>query len=400
MEYKYIAANLDGKKEVGELEANSEKEVLDFLRTNKLTPLKIEPLEKSQSSIMAYFNRVKGTDIILFTRQLSSMILTGLTLIESLNLLKKQADKPKMKKLVEDLITDVSEGKSFTQALQNHKDVFSPVYVSLITAAEEGGLLDKVLLRLADNLEKSDEVKKKVRSALFYPAIIITGVLLVIILMNIFVIPQLGDLYESLDLDLPLTTQIVVTSSNLTRTFLPVFIVGIIVGAIFLKKYIKTEAGIRIVDKLKLKLPIFGDIIRLSSFDEICRTLSLLVTSGSSLISAIKISADVSGNYYYKTALINAANLVEKGAGLSVALENQNLFPPLMIQMVKVGESTGKIDESLLKVSEYFERDLDLKVKNLTTAIEPILIIILGISVAFLIISVITPIYGLISQIQ
>ena len=400
MEYKYIAVNLDGKKEVGELDANTEKEVLDFLRAGKLVPLKIEPLEKSQSAILAYFNRVKSGDIILFTRQLSSMILTGLPLIESLNLLKKQADKPKMKKLVEDLINDVSEGKSFSDALQNHKDVFSPVYISLITAAEEGGLLDKVLSRLADNLEKSDEVKKKVRSALFYPAIIISGVLIVIILMNIFVIPQLGDLYESLDLELPLTTQIVVTSSNLTRTFLPVLIGGIIAGVIFLRKYAKTEAGVRIVDKIKLKTPVFGDIVRLSSFDEISRTLSLLVTSGSSLISAIKISADVSGNYYYRNALLTAANLVEKGAGLSVALEHQKVFPPLMIQMVKVGESTGKIDESLLKVSEYFERDLELKVKNLTTAIEPILIIVLGVSVAFLIISVITPIYGLISQIQ
>lgn len=400
MEYKYVAVNLDGEKEVGTLDANTEKEVLEFLRISKLTPIKIEPLEKSQSAILAYFNRVKSSDIIIFTRQLSSMILTGLTLIESLNLLKKQADKPKMKKLVEDLISNISEGKSFSNALQNHKDVFSPVYISLITAAEEGGLLDKVLSRLADNLEKSDEVKKKVRSALFYPAIIITGVLIVIILMNIFVIPQLGDLYESLDLDLPLSTKIVVTSSNLTRTLLPVLIGGIIAGVIFLRKYAKTEAGIRIVDKIKLKTPVFGDIIRLSSFDEISRTLSLLVTSGSSLISAIKISADVSGNYYYRNALLTAANLVEKGAGLSVALENQKVFPPLMIQMVKVGESTGKIDESLLKVSEYFERDLELRVKNLTTAIEPILIIVLGVSVAFLIISVITPIYGLISQIQ
>lgn len=400
MEYKYIAVDLSGKREVGQLDANTEKEVLEFLRASKLTPLKIEPLEKSQSAILAYFNRVKGSDIILFTRQLSSMILTGLTLIESLNLLKKQADKPKMKKLIEDLITDVSEGKTFSEALQAHKEVFSPVYISLITAAEEGGLLDKVLARLADNLEKSDEVKKKVRSALFYPAIIISGVLIVIALMNIFVIPQLGDLYESLDLELPLTTQIVVTSSNLTRTLLPFIILGLIAGFFFLRKYIKTEAGIKIVDKIKLKAPVFGDIIRLSSFDEISRTLSLLVTSGSSLISAIKISADVSGNYYYKSALLNAANLVEKGAGLSVALENQNSFPPLMIQMVKVGEATGKIDESLLKVSEYFERDLELKVKNLTTAIEPILIIVLGVSVAFLIISVITPIYGLISQIQ
>lgn len=400
MEFKYTAVTLDGKKETGELDVNTQKEVLEFLRSNKLTPIKIELLEKTESTILAYFNRVTNSDIVLFTRQLSSMVLTGLTLIESLNLLKKQSVKPKMAKLVEDLIADVSEGKSFSQALERHKEVFSPVYISLITAAEEGGLLDKVLLRLADNMEKSEETKKRVRSALFYPGIIISGVMIVIVLMNVFVIPQLGDLYESLDLELPLMTKIVVTMSNLTRTFLPVAIVGLIVGVIFLRKYAKTEAGIKIIDKLKLKAPVFGDIIKLSSFDEINRTLSLLVSSGASLISSIKIAADVSGNYYYKKALLDASSMVEKGAGLSLALENQNLFPPLMIQMVKVGEATGKIDESLLKVSEYFERDLDLKVKNLTTAIEPILIIVLGVSVAFLIISVITPIYGLISQIQ
>ncbi len=400
MEFKYTAVSLDGKKETGELDVNTEKEVLEFLRSNKLTPIKIELLEKTESTILAYFNRVTNSDIVLFTRQLSSMVLTGLTLIESLNILKKQSVKPKMAKMVEDLIADVSEGKSFSQALERHKEAFSPVYISLITAAEEGGLLDKVLLRLADNMEKSEETKKRVRSALFYPGIIISGVVIVIVLMNVFVIPQLGDLYESLDLELPLMTQIVVTMSNLTRTFLPIVIVALIAGVIFLRRYSKTEAGIKIVDKVKLKAPVFGDIIKLSAFDEINRTLSLLVSSGASLISSIKIAADVSGNYYYKKALMDASTMVEKGAGLSLALENQNVFPPLMIQMVKVGEATGKIDESLLKVSEYFERDLDLKVKNLTTAIEPILIIVLGVSVAFLIISVITPIYGLISQIQ
>jgi len=400
MEYKYTAILPDGKKETGQIESNTQKEVVDFLRTKGMLPLKIDPLEKTQSSILAYFNRLNNSDIVLFTRQLSSMVLTGLTLIESLTLLKQQANKPKMKRLIEDVIADVSEGKRFSEALNRHKEVFSTVYVSLITAAEEGGLLDKVLLRLADNMEKSEEVKKRVRSALFYPAIIVSGVLIVIVLMNIFVIPQLGDLYESLDLELPLTTKIVVTTSNLTRTFLPVGIGALIAGIFLLRRYAKTEAGIKTVDKIKLRTPVFGDIVKLSSLDEISRTLSLLISSGSSLIASIKIAANVSGNVYYKNALINASNLVEKGVGLSVAMENQNIFPPIMVQMVKVGEATGKIDESLLKISEYFERDLDLKVKNLTTAIEPILIIVLGVSVAFLIISVITPIYSLISQIQ
>jgi type II secretory pathway component PulF len=328
------------------------------------------------------------------------MILTGLTVIESLNILKQQNNKPQMQKIVDDLIANLSEGKPLSQALANYPAVFSTTYIALIKSAEEGGILDKVLARLADNLEKSEEVHKRVKSALFYPGIIISGVVIVIVMMNVFVIPQMGALYESLDLQLPIMTRIVLTGSKLTTTLLPFSIFFIIGGYFGYRRFAKSVTGIRIIDKIKLKAPVFGEIAKLSILSEVSRTISLLVNSGASLIGALNIAADVSGNVYYKSALKGTSALVEKGAGLSVALQNQMIFPPLMIQMVKVGESTGKIDESLLKVSEYFERDLDIRVKTLTTSIEPILIIILGVSVAFLIISVITPIYSLVSQIQ
>jgi type II secretory pathway component PulF len=305
-----------------------------------------------------------------------------------------------MQKVIDDLIAHLSEGNSLSQALSNHPTVFSNTYIALIRSAETGGILDKVLERLADNLEKSEEVKKRVKSALFYPAIIVSGVIIVIVMMNVFVIPQMGALYESLDLKLPLMTRIVLAGSKFTTAILPfsVFIIiGVVVGY---NRFSVTPTGIKLIDKIKLRAPVFGDITTLSVLSEVSRTISLLVSSGASLIGALEIAGEVAGNIYYKNALKNTGALVEKGAGLSIALQNQNIFPPLMIQMVKVGESTGKIDESLLKVSEYFERDLDIKVKTLTTSIEPILIIILGVSVAFLIISVITPIYSLVSQIQ
>lgn len=400
MDYSFLAADHEGKKIKGKLEANDKKEVVEYLRLKQLTPIQIKSLDNTGSSLLAYFSRVKGGDIVLFTRQLSSMIMSGLTVIECLNILKQQGNKPQMQKIINELISNLSEGKSLSQALGNYPTVFSTTYIALIQSAEEGGILDKVLSRLADNLEKSDEVHKRVKSALFYPAIIVCGVIAVIIMMNIFVIPQMGALYENLDLKLPLMTQIVLGMSKLTTTLLPFSVFFIIGGFIGYKRFAVTSMGINIIDKVKLKAPVFGQITMLSVLSEVSRTISLLVNSGASLIGAINIAADVSGNIYYKNALQNTSSLVEKGAGLSVALQNQNLFPPLMIQMVKVGESTGKIDESLLKVSEYFERDLDLKVKNLTTSIEPILIIILGVSVAFLIMSVITPIYSLVSQIQ
>lgn len=400
MEYSYVAVDKDGLKQKGKLEANDKKEVVEYLRTKGSTILDIKSLEKKESSILGYFSKVKNSDIVLFTRQLASMILTGLTVIESLNILKQETNKPQMQKMLNDIIASLSEGNSLSKALANYPQQFSKVYVALIQSAEEGGILDKVLERLANNLEKAEDIHKKVKSALFYPGIIVSGVVIVIVMMNIFVIPQMGALYTSLNLELPLMTRIVLFGSKLTTTFLPFTLIGIVLLFLAYQKYKKYPLAIRTRDSLATKLPVFGDITRLSILSEVSRTVALLAGAGTSLIGALSIAADVSGNIFYKKALDSTSSLVEKGVGLSTALQNQNMFPPLMIQMVKVGESTGKIDESLLKVSEYFERDLDLKVKTLTTAIEPILIIILGVSVAFLIISVITPIYSLISQIQ
>jgi len=328
------------------------------------------------------------------------MTLTGLTLIESLKILNQQDLRPGMQEIVHDLILQISEGSSFSEALSMHRPYFSNLYIALIKAAEKGGLLDKVLGRLADSLEKSEELRKKVKSAMVYPAIVMTGVFVVIVIMNVFVIPQLGGLYQNLNIQLPITTKIVLAfSKGFTAFFIPLSILA--VASVFLyKRFGRTEDGEKIIDKVKLKLPVFGDILRLSTLNEISRTLSLLVASGASIIESLKIVANVADNYWYKKAIISTDELVEKGISLSDAMQNANIFPPMLIQMTKVGESTGKIDESLNKISEYFERDLDIRIKTITTAMEPILIISLGIAVGFLILSVITPIYGLISQIQ
>ena len=249
-------------------------------------------------------------------------------------------------------------------------------------------------------MEKGENIKKQVRSALFYPAIVVTGVIVVIAVMNIFVIPQLGSLYENLNIELPFTTRLVLEISKIFTTFYPVAGVLAIVGFFLYVRFKKTEQGIKIIDKIKLRLPIFGNIVTLSILDEVTRTLSLLINSGVSIIESLNIAAFIADNYWYKSSILSASTMVERGVSLSDAFSNQKVFPPMLVQMVRVGESTGRIDDSLLKVSEYFERDLDIKVRTLTTAIEPILIIVLGVSVAFLILSVITPIYSLITQIQ
>lgn len=400
MRYSYLAVNGNGLKQKGLLEANSQKEVIDYLRENALIPIVIKEEHESKIPFANYFTRVKEGDIVVFTRQLASMTQTGLTLIEALTILRDQATKAQMKSLILDLVASISGGNSFSQALSYHRDVFSDVYIALVRAAEAGGVMDKVLSRLAENLERSQDLKKKVKSALFYPAIVIVGVIGVIIVMNVFVIPQLAKLYEGLNVELPLTTRIVLGISKLFTTFSPVMIILLIAGVIGYRRFAKSPNGRAFLDKYMLKIPVMGSILTLSIEDEIARTLSLLISSGASMLESLHITANVAGNYVYRKAMLSSADLVEKGVNLSTAFEQQNVFPALFIQMTKVGESTGKIDENLNKVADYFERDLDLKIKTLTTAIEPILLVTLGVTVGFLIISVITPIYGLISSIQ
>lgn len=400
MEFSYLGIDNKSERQQGKIEASTEKDVVDFLRESNIIPLSIKKNEKKDFFIIAYLNRVKDSDIVLFTRQLSSMITTGLTLIESLTILKQQSTKPKLKEVINDLISQISEGKSFSQSLETHKEAFSDVYIALVRAAEMGGMLDKVLTRLAENLERSQELKKKVRSALFYPAIVITGVVVVLVIMNVFVIPQLGKMYENMNLKLPVSTQLVLGMSSLFTKFYPIMILGIIGLVVLYKRLVKTEKGIITVDKAKLKIPVIGIIIRLNIMDETSRTLSLLISSGASIIESLNITSNVAGNTIYKRAYKSTSTLVETGIPLSGAMEHQNVFPPVLVQMIKVGESTGRIDDSLMKMADYFERDLELKIRTLTTSIEPILIVVLGVSVGFLIFSVITPIYSLISQIQ
>lgn len=400
MQFSYTAVATTGQRKKGIIEANSEKQVVDYLKEGGLTPINIKKRSENGLLSLNLFKKVKGSDIVIFTRQLASMMQTGLTLIESLNILKNQIQNQELQNVITDIVGGISEGKSFSQALENHKNVFPETYISLIRAAESGGLLHKILARLADNLEASEDLQKRVRSALFYPLIIIVGVIGVIAIMNILVIPQLSSLYTSLNVELPWTTQLVVNTSHIFIKYWIFAIPGGFIGYLMFSKAAKTQIGIRVMDKIKLKLPVFGDIVRLSVLDEISRTLSLLVRAGLSIINALEITANVAGNVYYKEAMINSSRLVEKGISLSKAFQNQEIFPEMLIQMTKVGEETGKVDDSLEKLAQYFQRDLDLKIKTLTQSLEPIIIVFLGVIVGFIIISVITPIYTLINAIQ
>lgn len=401
MRLSYRAVSREGKTVKGLIEAKDVSEAASYLRNNNLLPVRI--VSKEEGSILKFlpvFKKSAKSDLVFFTRQLSSMLASGLTLMESLRILKDQAKNPATADVVSGIIVDIEEGKSFSLAIARYPRVFSSIYISLIQAAETSGLLDRVLLRLADNLEKQQKLKSTIRAALMYPSIVIVGMIIVVFLMMLFVIPQLSVLYQNLNIALPLPTRIIVGISRIVLIFWP-FILGISLLVIFFyRRWHKTEAGRLIVDKILLKMPIFGRLIELTILTEFTRTVGLLVGSGTLVVESLNQSADTTDNIHYKNAILGVARRVEKGITIRDAMSAYSLFPSILVQTVSIGEQTGKLDESLSRVSEYFEREVDQTVKTLTTAMEPFIMAVLGLGVAFLIVSVITPIYSLVSSIQ
>lgn len=402
MKLSYKAVNKEGKKILGVIEAGSVEEAAAYLRSKDFVPVDISKKEKGKlGEIFPFFTKkVKASDVVLFTRQLSSMLSAGLTILKALEILKNQTENPVMIEVLDSIIRDIQEGSSFSLAISKYPDVFPTVYISIVKASESSGLLDKALIRLSENLEKQEKLKGTVKSALMYPAIVVIMMVAVVFIMMIFVIPQLSVLYASLNIPLPLPTRLVMGFSRFIVVFWPVIVGLIFLLAFFYKRWHKTETGELVVDNILLKLPVFGTLLKKSILTEFSRTLGLLVGSGTLVVDSLIQTSGVTGNIYFKNAILDISKRVEKGVTIGDGLSLYSLFPPVLVQLVKIGEQTGKLDETLLKASEYFEQEVNQSVKNLTTLLEPAIMVVLGIGVAFLIISVITPIYRLTSAIQ
>ena len=303
-----------------------------------------------------------------------------------------------MREIIENALNKVEGGSSLGAALEKERKVFGDVYIASIKAGEEGGVLDQVLLRLADNLEKKREFLGKVKGAMIYPIIVIVGMLAVTFIMKVFVVPKMTSLYQEFGSQLPLPTRILVRVANFVSGnlwFFPLFLGGIVVGYQVLSR---SKEGQLKIDKIKLQLPIVGPLIKATLLTEITRTLATLLGTGVPLIDSLRVVGEAAGNKVFRQGLDQAAEGVEKGLPLSEVLRNNPVFPPIVGQMIATGEQTGKLDEILLNVSHYFETEAEQRVKGLTSAIEPLIMIVLGLGVGFLVIAIILPIYNLTSQ--
>lgn len=395
MFFQYKALK-DGKTIVKKIEAASSKAVIDYLQKNDYFPISVEKVqERSLSFLDNLTQRVNFNDIVDFTRQVAIMLNAGLTLIDALEILKKQTVKLPLKKMIDAIDTKIKAGSSFSVALKDYKGNFSNLYISLVRSGEASGKLGEILLRLADNLEKELEFKSRLKGALVYPIIVVVGMFVVIFIMVTFVLPKLLGLYKDFNVELPLSTKILIAISGFSTRFWPLVLVLIVAGYYFAKKYLSTKDGKKSFDQFILKLPVFGHIISVSALVESTRTLAILISAGISILDALSIVVDSTDNSVFQQAFLTVSQKVEKGQSIGMALEQEGIFPPILVQMSLVGEQTGNLDETLLRLSKYFEMESEIATKTMTTLIEPLILIVLGVGVGFLVMSVITPIYNL-----
>ncbi|MDP3954934.1 MAG: type II secretion system F family protein [bacterium] len=396
--FKYKAKNADGKTVIGIVEAPDERRAVAAIRERKLVVISLSFVNPDIFSQMAMkiFRGTTSGDLTNFTRQLSTMITTGLTINDCLTILKNQSS-PSFGEIIDDISRSIEGGTSLADSMTKHPKVFSKVYVALVRAGEAAGVLDQILSRLADNLEKQREFKSKVKGAMIYPIIIIIGMVIVGAIMMIFVIPKLLEMYKDFQATLPLPTLVLMSISNFMVTYWWIMLMVFIGLGWAFTSFRHTAYGRRQLDELILRLPIFGNLQKEIILTEATRTLGLLVAAGISVIEALNITAAAVGNTLFEERLKDAALQVEKGLSLGMILKQFEEFPPIVAQMISVGEETGKMDEILTKLSRYFEQESEQMVKGLTTAIEPIIMVILGVGVGFLVIAVILPIYNLTS---
>lgn len=398
--YKATDKKLKPPKAVsGYVEAISVEQAVKILKKRDLLPIRLDQVKRPFYEELSanLLQKITLGDIASFTRNVSTMVTAGLPLTDTLSLLKGQVPQ-KMVPVIEEILFNVESGNSLAESLSRHPEVFSRVYIAFVRAGESAGVLDRVFQRLADTLEKQKEFQSKMKGAMVYPIIIISAMLGVVVLMMVYIIPKMMGIYAEFEAELPLPTMILIKVSEFSAKNLPLFLVLGLVGLYGLSVYRKTEEGKLKVDQFLLTVPVFGELQKHVVLTEISRTLGLLVGAGVQIVEALNIVAEASSSAIFERDIREAAKQVERGMPVAQSIAQSGNFPPLMSQLISIGEETGKMDEVLSKIAHYFESESEEKLRRLTTAIEPLIIVLLGVGVAFLVVAIIMPIYNLTSQ--
>lgn len=382
------------------MEAPSEAAIRIHLRQQNIIPSKIATKGKEFKISLPGGKKVNQRSIAIFTRQLATMIDAGLPLVQSLDILSSQQDHKVFKNIIREIREDVEGGSTFAGALKKHPSTFDDLYTNLVVAGEEGGILDNILNRLSNYIEKAEALKKKVKSAMIYPAIIVSVAILVVIILMIFVIPVFETMFKSAGQSLPLPTLIVLTMSKIVKKYIVVIIPAAILFVFLFRKFYKTESGKTLIDRLILKVPVFGMLLKKVAVARFARTLGTLVSSGVPILDGLLIVSKTAGNRTIETAIMSARASIREGETIAEPLGRGGIFPPMVIQMISVGESTGALDSMLSKIADFYDDEVDVAVSNLTSLLEPFLMVFLGVVIGGVVIAMYLPIFQMASAVQ
>jgi type IV pilus assembly protein PilC len=387
-----------GDIQSGEIDLATKDDVLAYLHRQKMIPVSVR--EKSREFNITFGTGVKTRDVVIFTRQFATMINSGLPLVQSLDILAEQTENPTLRKTIQEVLYDVESGHTLADAMGKHPKIFTELFVNMVAAGEAGGILDTILLRLATFLEKNDALIRKIKGAMVYPAVIFSVAISAIAILLIFVIPTFQSMFESAGIPLPLPTRIVIGMSAFLQGYWWAVAAGIVAAVFAIRQFYKTDQGELLIDRFILGLPIVGDLQRKAAVARFTRTLGTLVSSGVSILEGLEITAKTAGNRVIHDAVMGSRASIAGGETIAGPLKESGVFPPMVVQMINVGEQTGGLDEMLTKIADFYDEEVDAAVETLLSAMEPIMIVVLGVIVGGMIVAMYLPIFDMINAVK
>ncbi len=398
--FQYTARTLKGDLVNDKIDLPSRDDVIAHLRKNRMVVVQVRAAPREFKLSFKFGGGVKTRDIVVMTRQFATMINAGLPLVQALDILAQQTENKILADVTRQVVYDVESGHTLADALRKHPRAFSDLYVNMVAAGEAGGILDTILVRLAQFLEKNDAIVRKVKGAMVYPAVICSVAVIAVSVLLIFVIPTFQNMFASVNMELPLPTRIVIGMSNLLKNYWWAILAVIGVTVFGITRYYKTPAGRLQIDRMLLRLPVLGDVLRKSAVSRFTRTLGTLISSGVSILDGLEITARTAGNMVIHNAVMESRASIAGGETIAQPLAKSKVFPPMVISMIAVGEQTGGMDEMLSKIADFYDDEVDAAVSTLLSLMEPIMIVVLGIVVGGMVVAMYLPIFDMVNAVQ
>jgi len=397
--YQWRGRTVGGENVSGELTVKNRGEALAQLRKKKIIVTSVRPKPKEVSFKLPLGGGISTKDQAVFTRQFATMINAGLPLVQCLDILSRQLDKQVFRDTTRKVMNDIEAGSTLTESLAKHPKAWDELYVNMVNAGETGGILDTILMRLAEYIEKIEALKRKVKGAMMYPAVVLLVAIVATLFMLIFIIPTFAKMFADFGAELPLPTKIVLMISNAIRAWWWAGLGAIIAGIFGFRKYYASDKGKHVVDALMLRMPVLGDVLRKGSVSRFTRTLGTLVSSGVPILDGLEITAKTAGNVIVKDAVMMARASIREGDTIANPLRQSGVFPPMVVQMITVGEETGALDEMLTKIADFYDSEVDTAVEALTSVIEPVMIVFMGAIVGAMVVAMYLPIFRMVNVI-